>query len=74
MQGQETSSGGDDVFGLNAAKRSDSVGCPRQRWDGVLAMGQTGVPDCKLYSHAASASLGTGFVVKYTFKGDGATL
>ena len=73
VQGQETSSGGDDVFGLNAAKRSDSVGCPRQRWDGVLAMGQTGVPDCKLYSHAASASLGTGFVVKYTFKGDGAT-
>jgi len=72
-QGNEASGAGEDVFGLASANREDSVGCPRQRWQGDLALGQAGVPDCRLYSNSPSATLPTGFVVKYNFKGDGAT-
>jgi len=75
VQGEELSTRGADVFGLAAARRPNSVGCPRQRWEGSLAMGQSGVPDCRLYSNSDSTApaLPTGFVLKYSFDGDGAT-
>jgi len=37
-QGGEEAGGGEDVFGLAAASRANSVGCPRQRWNGDLAL------------------------------------
>ena len=73
VQGEEASGNGEDVFGLASARRSTSVGCPRQRWEGTLAMGETGLPDCRLYSNSDNTDLPTGFVAKYTFDGDGAT-
>jgi hypothetical protein len=73
VQGEEASGNGEDVFGLASARRSTSVGCPRQRWEGTLAMGETGLPDCRLYSNSDNTALPTGFVAKYTFDGDGAT-
>jgi hypothetical protein len=73
VQGNEASGGGEDVFGLNSASRADAVGCSRQRWTGDLSRGQAGVPDCRLYTHASSPTLPTGYVAKYSFDGDGAT-
>ena len=75
VQGEEASGRGADVFGLADARRPNSVGCPRQRWEGSLALGQSGVPDCRLYSNSDSSApaLPTGFVLKYSFDGDGAT-
>mmetsp|Transcript_25689 Transcript_25689/g.52345 ORF Transcript_25689/g.52345 Transcript_25689/m.52345 type:complete len:2398 (+) Transcript_25689:333-7526(+) len=65
---------GDDVFGLKAAKRTTSIGCPMQRTapanEHAERLGLTGIPDCTFYSHANSASTSTGFVVKFNDNGD----
>eukprot|EP00960_Hanusia_phi_P070874 767419-Hanusia_phi.AAC.4 len=60
---------GDDIFGLQSAGRVNSLGCPMLRASPVTAsqesLGNTGVPDCTMYSHAASTSTWTGFVVAF---------
>mmetsp|Transcript_60305 Transcript_60305/g.148321 ORF Transcript_60305/g.148321 Transcript_60305/m.148321 type:complete len:1355 (+) Transcript_60305:49-4113(+) len=69
-----TSYSGDDHFGLSAANRVNSVGCPMQRFapesENAEKLGLTGLPDCTLYSHAASQTTTTGFVVKFNDNGD----
>ena len=68
---------GDDVFGLSAAGRATSVGCPRQRTAPLdqheERLGLTGLPDCTMYSHAAATGTPTGFVVKFNDNGDETT-
>ena len=65
---------GNDVFGLKAAGRVNAVGCPMQRAapsnEHEERMGLTGIPDCTFYSHAASDTTTTGFVVKFNDNGD----
>lgn len=65
---------GDDHFGLKDANRVNAVGCPMQRFapldEHSERLGLTGLPDCTLYSHAASAATTTGFVVKFSDNGD----
>jgi len=65
---------GDDVFGLKAAGRTNAIGCPMQRTapadEHEERLGLTGIPDCTMYSHAASDTTTTGFVVKFNNNGD----
>mmetsp|Transcript_9722 Transcript_9722/g.32526 ORF Transcript_9722/g.32526 Transcript_9722/m.32526 type:complete len:2440 (+) Transcript_9722:200-7519(+) len=60
---------GDDIFGLKTAGRVNSLGCPMLRASPVTSsqesLGNTGLPDCTMYSHAASTSTWTGFVVTF---------
>lgn len=65
-QGGEANGGGEDVFGLASAGRADTVGCPRQRWNGDEALGEVGTPDCRLYGNAPSATLPTGVFAWYS--------
>mmetsp|Transcript_4235 Transcript_4235/g.10192 ORF Transcript_4235/g.10192 Transcript_4235/m.10192 type:complete len:2463 (-) Transcript_4235:343-7731(-) len=68
---------GDDVFGLSTAGRVNSIGCPRQRAAPLdqheERLGLTGLPDCTMYSHAASDAKPTGFIVKFNDNGDQTT-
>jgi len=68
--GETTRTGGEDIFDLAAAKRGESVGCPLQRVQGTLSLGESGTPHCKLYSQAKSTTTGSGYLVKFTFNGD----
>ncbi|EKX32348.1 hypothetical protein GUITHDRAFT_121489 [Guillardia theta CCMP2712] len=70
VQGGETRTGGEDIFDLVAAKRGESVGCPLQRVDGTLSLGESGTPYCKFYAQAKSTATGTGYLVKFSFNGD----
>jgi len=69
-----SSNSGDDHFGLQAAGRVSTVGCPMQRYspngEYEERLGLTGIPDCTLYSHAAAITTETGFVVKFNDNGD----
>lgn len=70
-----TTYSGDDHFGLEAARRVNSLGCPMQRFAPVderaERLGMTGLPDCTLYPHSRGARTSgrtTGFVVKFSEK------
>mmetsp|Transcript_32310 Transcript_32310/g.75480 ORF Transcript_32310/g.75480 Transcript_32310/m.75480 type:complete len:2927 (-) Transcript_32310:112-8892(-) len=69
-----TANSGEDHFGLKDANRVNAVGCPVQRFapadEHEERLGLTGLPDCTFYSHAASTSTTTGFVVKFNDNGD----